>query len=431
MDATHMSIGDLVLQGMTKSIEQAAQAAAQMVTKDQEGTPSDEQVAGLPSRMIYVRSVDLERRTADFIASTDAIDAYDEVVDQSNWILGRYKLNPIALWAHQSRELPIGVSTRVEVVAGKLECTIRFLTADKNPKAEQVWRMVRDGELKAVSVGFMPQTMRFEMRNGQELYVLSDNELHEISVCNIPANPEALAKMKAIAKFAPGPITLDWSMATRRAPNPDHPAAGAAVNPSSPEGAQESNMNEKEFQTALAAKESEIVDLKSKITVLTTDKHAVEERLVKSDERATAAEAQVTTLTASNKNAGDTIAKVLSVLGPKDDKETVVEAAERAAHDRVAAEVDKLVGIKLEAHEREDFISLAKTNRALFERMVANRKDLGIAGRVIEKSNDSPNVVRDAGGTDNGDDLNGLLEKSLAGKATQSAEPELADLLGT
>lgn len=386
----------------------------------------DDAAGGLPSTMVYVRSIDLEKRTADFIASTDAIDAYDEIVDQSNWILDRYKRNPIALWAHQSRELPIGVSTRCEVIANKLECTIRFLTADKNPKAEQVWRMVRDGELKAVSVGFQPRTMRFEMRNGVEVYVLADNELHEISVCNIPANPEALAKMKAIARQAPGPIQLDWSPSgVRRALNTDPPAARVAVAPSSVEGGQETDMNEKEFQTALATKDSEIADLKAKVATANAEKASAEDRAVKADERASALQIELTAEKGVVKALNETIDSATKLLGAKDG-EALLGAAERAAHDRIAAEVEKQVGVKIGADERDDFIELAKTNRPLYERMIAGRKDLGIAGRVIPKGNEAPNAVRSVSGGDAGDELLDLLEKDASPRALPSADGSAA-----
>lgn len=145
-----------------------------------------------------IRSFDTSKRTADFIASTDAIDAYDEIVDQGTWDLSRFRANPVVLYAHDSRELPIGRATRCEVVSAvhgkRLECTIEFVTADMNPKGDQVWRMVQAGFLKAVSVGFRPGTVRTEKRDGKEIVVLADNLLHEISVTPIGANPEALAK---------------------------------------------------------------------------------------------------------------------------------------------------------------------------------------------------------------------------------------------
>ena len=149
---------------------------------------------------LLVRSY--EKRSATFVASTDAIDSYGEIVEQV-WDLARYRANPIVLYGHQSRELPIGMCTAVGVSGGKLECTIQFATANQNPVAERVWQLVQAQILRAVSVGFAPRTVRRETRDGKEVTVLSDNELHEISVVTIPANPEALAKMKALGLREP------------------------------------------------------------------------------------------------------------------------------------------------------------------------------------------------------------------------------------
>jgi HK97 family phage prohead protease len=151
---------------------------------------------------VAAKTVRAASRECHFVASTDAIDSYDEVVDQGSWILDRFLKNPIVLYAHDSRDLPIGTCTRVDVVGGRLECTIKFCTADENPKAEQVWRLVKAGVLRAVSVGFMPGEAKLEMREGREIVVLYKNTLHEISVCPVPANQDALAKMKAHARGA-------------------------------------------------------------------------------------------------------------------------------------------------------------------------------------------------------------------------------------
>lgn len=145
---------------------------------------------------LSVRTIDSASRSITAIASTDAVDAYGEIVDQGTWDLKRYESNPVVLFAHDSRELPIGRCTSVGVEGGQLKCRIQFLTPDANPKAEQVWQAVRQGALRAISVGFIPREVREEKRDGRAVTVLSDNELLEISVVPIPANPEALMRAR-------------------------------------------------------------------------------------------------------------------------------------------------------------------------------------------------------------------------------------------
>ncbi|MGN6107794.1 MAG: HK97 family phage prohead protease [Kofleriaceae bacterium] len=153
-----------------------------------------------------------ENRRRRFVASTSAIDRYGEIVEQK-WRLEHYLKNPVVLWCHDSDDMPVGRATVVEVVQGprgpQLEIEVEFATADMNPQAEQCWKMVKGGFINAVSVGFFPHDIRRELREGEDVWILSDNELLELSVCPIPANPEALAKAKAafLAKSAPQPTT--------------------------------------------------------------------------------------------------------------------------------------------------------------------------------------------------------------------------------
>lgn len=141
---------------------------------------------------LTLKSVNDAARSVRAIASTDAIDSYGEIVEQ-DWDLKRYNANPVVLFAHNSRELPVGTASDVGVVGGRLECTITFGTTTR---ASEVWQSVRDGSLRALSVGFNPRKVRSEKRNGVDVYILSDNELFEISVVPVPANPEAVMRAK-------------------------------------------------------------------------------------------------------------------------------------------------------------------------------------------------------------------------------------------
>lgn len=155
---------------------------------------------GLGSMLAHfpIRSFDREQRSAEFICSTDAIDSYGERVEQK-WILDRYLKNPVVLYGHNSRELPIGRAHNVRIEGGNLCATISLLSKEANPLSENILAQWAEGSLNTVSVGFMPRSHRWEKTNDVETLVLSDNELMEISVVPVPANPEALAKMRARA----------------------------------------------------------------------------------------------------------------------------------------------------------------------------------------------------------------------------------------
>lgn len=146
-------------------------------------------------------SVSDESRSVDVIASTSDVDGHGTVVRQ-NWLLERFKSNPVVLYAHNSWDLPIGVAENVRVEGGQLRATLTFSTEDLNPEAERVWRNVKAKVIRGVSVGFYPHSVTSERQDDREIYVLDDNELYEISMTPVPSNPAALAQMRARALSA-------------------------------------------------------------------------------------------------------------------------------------------------------------------------------------------------------------------------------------
>jgi len=79
---------------------------------------------------------------------------------------------------------------RAFVEGDKLMGEITFEPADLNEKADKVYRKIQFGSLNAVSVGFREVG---EGENDEDgTYRFAGQELMEISVVNIPSNPEAL-----------------------------------------------------------------------------------------------------------------------------------------------------------------------------------------------------------------------------------------------
>jgi HK97 family phage prohead protease len=147
---------------------------------------------------LAVRSLNESERSIEVVASTEAVDSYGDIIAQ-NWQLERYSQNPVVLFAHKSRELPVGRAENVRVENGALCAKFIFATTEANPLGEQVWQSIRQKTLRGVSVGFVPKDVRYEKRDGKDVYVLDNNELFEISMTPVPANPEGLARMKAKA----------------------------------------------------------------------------------------------------------------------------------------------------------------------------------------------------------------------------------------
>lgn len=312
----------------------------------------------LVSRGLALKSIEKNKRTVSFVASTDAIDSYDDVVEQ-DWMLERYLENPVVLFGHNSRELPVGKAISVGVVEvdgrKRLECTVQLASAEANPLAEQVWNSLVEGTLRAVSVGFIPGDYRFEKRDGREVFVLSKNELHEISIVPIPANPEALAKMKAKAIAAAGQD------------NQPAPAANTET----------SMLTEKEMQERIAKHEAE--------------KNLAEKQLadLQKDHAATKTELAATQGT---------------VKALETDRDAHKARADQAEASVIDAEVGALVGVKIAPAERDTFVELRKSNPALFTKMIAARPEMKLLkGQIIDAEKKAPPSITEPSG--NGADL--------------------------
>ncbi len=319
--------------------------------------PPEEQQFELCMRAdgMHLRSLRESTREADFVASTDTVDSWDEIVEQK-WRLDRFLKNPVVLYAHNSRDLPIGQATRVEMVDVVLECTIKFVSEAANPLAEKVWLLLQQKALRAVSVGFMPNEFRWEMREGKEILVLSDNELREISVVPIPANPDALAKMKARAK-----------------------AAASTTNTTTKETAV---MTEKEMLERVAKAEAE---------------------KALADKSAESANAKIKAIESQN----DALVKERDAA--QADAVNAEARAVKAEADLVERDVSALVGKKISPSEKDAFVELAKKDRPLFEKMVAQRSDMKL---TEQKLADAPKPLeKSVGGAD---DLSDVLAEALA-----------------
>lgn len=140
-------------------------------------------------------------RSFDVIASTETVDSYGDIV-KANWRLERYAANPIVLFGHNTRDpsCVIGTASDVKVEGGALTARITLVGEEVNPEAERVFKLMKAGALRGISVGFLPHSYGWAKVNDQEVFVLDDNELFEISVVSVPANPDALAQLHAKAR---------------------------------------------------------------------------------------------------------------------------------------------------------------------------------------------------------------------------------------
>ena len=135
----------------------------------------------------------LQDRQYEFTASTSTQDRDGEVIEATGWDLKNFKKNPVIMYAHDYRSLPIGRAPRIWVSDGNLKNTIEFPPEGTYEFADIVERLVDTGYLKTVSVGFIPK--KWEDGNGEKepRRTYLKQELLEISIVPVPSNPDALA----------------------------------------------------------------------------------------------------------------------------------------------------------------------------------------------------------------------------------------------
>lgn len=150
---------------------------------------------------------EVDERTLRFVVSTDAVDREMDRIDQAGWKLDHYKRNPVVLWSHRPDTLPIGRTVALENRHDQLKATIEFIPAEgygwASRRADEIYRLAKDGYLQATSVGFRPIKFAFseDKERGADSWFggidYHETELVELSLVTVPANPDALLEVGA------------------------------------------------------------------------------------------------------------------------------------------------------------------------------------------------------------------------------------------
>jgi HK97 family phage major capsid protein/HK97 family phage prohead protease len=129
----------------------------------------------------------------EFVMSDASVDRCGDVIDQAGWDLKNFATdrNPIALFNHE-RNSVIGTWRDVRVKDGRLVGRLELAERDPDtPIVNMVRALVRQGILRAVSVGFQPKKVEPLGKDANGFRFLQ-NELLECSLVSVPANANAL-----------------------------------------------------------------------------------------------------------------------------------------------------------------------------------------------------------------------------------------------
>jgi HK97 family phage prohead protease len=137
-------------------------------------------------------------RTLRFCFSDGSVDRMNDTIAAAGWDLTDFSANPVALWAHDSSAPPIGGARNVGVEGDRLLGDIEFAPPETYAFADTIYRLVLGKFLRAVSVGFLPTRYAFVENDPERGFGIDflEQALLEISVCPVPANPNALQEAR-------------------------------------------------------------------------------------------------------------------------------------------------------------------------------------------------------------------------------------------
>jgi len=120
------------------------------------------------------------------------------------------RANPVLLYRHDYDSLPIGRIDKIDVSRDRVRMTCRI---PDYPELEEIRRYIKDGLLRAVSIGFYIRESEEREVDGMQVLVVRKLELVELSVCVLGAHETALiqqATTRGNAKLSDAMAGFVW-----------------------------------------------------------------------------------------------------------------------------------------------------------------------------------------------------------------------------
>lgn len=151
-----------------------------------------------------VKQRDSNKRTMTVIVSNEDVNRYGHKVMVNGWDYKNYLMNPVVLVNHDSMKFPVAKATKVWKSIKKdsraLMATVEFLPEGVSPEADLAFTLYDNGFMTSVSPGYMVDYEQATYSNSEKEAKVTFNkqELLEISLATVPANPGALKQNSMI-----------------------------------------------------------------------------------------------------------------------------------------------------------------------------------------------------------------------------------------
>ena len=130
--------------------------------------------------------------------STFDLDRFGERIDPQGWDFKRFMENPVIEWAHRYDIPAIGKIESLTIDEEGLHGLVFFNDKSFDAFGWSIGERVKAGVIRAGSVGFRVIEIEIpdkETAKDGTFLIFRKQELLEFSICNVPANSFALAKM--------------------------------------------------------------------------------------------------------------------------------------------------------------------------------------------------------------------------------------------
>ena len=147
--------------------------------------------------------LDLEGGRVEAIVSSEAKDRAGDIIRQEHWDLKHFKEHPVLLSSHDYMSLRsvIGEWESMKVKDKQLIGVAKYYIGQGNEEADWGFNLASKGRA-AFSVGFLPDMAKAKELDSDSFFgsfEFNGQELLEVSQVSIPANPEALQRMKGLS----------------------------------------------------------------------------------------------------------------------------------------------------------------------------------------------------------------------------------------
>jgi len=137
-----------------------------------------------------VRVVDEKKGIVESVISSGDIARDDAIILVEGWELDTYQANPVILWCHDDRSLPI--ARTIDLQKGKDELTARAQFDMEDPEAARIFGKIKRGFINAASVRWLPLETETRKIDERDVLVFVRQELLEWSFVSVPADAKAL-----------------------------------------------------------------------------------------------------------------------------------------------------------------------------------------------------------------------------------------------